>query len=275
MTKRKWAICVIMVLYGGWLTSEIVMNFNDSQGLARDGTTVLTQFWDIQFGRTGQPMLLSTITLILYTAMPAYLAIYVHNNHAFYNVQQRIGYQRFLADAIGTIFKGAASLSVASMLYQFVLILALVRRLPSNTMLAKEFRLGLTPFNDNTLLSLVIFMLISAIGWGIFSVFVFSVGLFIRKTSIFLVLGAVIATVLIVGSALLLPLGHGNLAFAGVLSVIMPSTLFAPGQLSFSVYNGNPPSVYLTFGLAAGLYGGLAWLALHAWLNQRRTRVRE
>ena len=248
------------------------MTVNANLGVGIHGDTVLTDFWYVQFAGPGDPMVVAVATLVLYTALPAFMYIYLNNNSAFFNVQQRLNYHGFLKLATRTTFSGAFGFSIVTKLYELILIMAMVHTWPSNVILPQQIRFGLGPFNDNTLLSFAMFALISSIGWGIFAVFVFSIGLFIKKNSIFLILGALIATGLIVGPGLLVMVLPKSLLFASFINVLFIPSLIAPGQMVLAVFNGKTPNVYLTFLIATAIYSSAAWLLTGLWIKHRTTR---
>ncbi len=206
--------------------------------------------------------------MILYTIFGSTLFIYIKNNHTFYNIQQRIEYVKFLKISASITFLSAFLLSIFTKIYELLFIIILLRRFPSNIKLEKF--LIQPPFNDNTLKSMIIFTLLSAIGWGIFAVFIFSLGLFIRKTSIYFVLGATVGTSLIVIPGIFVPiLGIKSVPFFSLW--FLPS-LIAPGQLNFAVSNGQNINVYTLFFFSFFIYSTISWILMRQWIIRKRRR---
>lgn len=92
---------------------------------------------------------------------------------------------------------------------------------------------------------MITFTLFSAIGWGVFAVFIFSLGIFIQKTSIHFILGAIIGTNLIVlPTIFVFNLGIKSIPF---FSLWFLPKLIAPGQLDFNLANGHNINDYILF----------------------------
>ncbi|AIM26159.2 hypothetical protein MEPL4_7c00390 [Melissococcus plutonius] len=248
-----------------WLILQVI---KINSGLKFNGTIPLIDFWNIQLSGVDSSLIVDTLTMILYTTFGSILFIYIKNNHTFYNIQQRIGYVKFLKISASITFLSAFLLSIFTKIYELLFIIILLRRFPSNIKLEKF--LIQPPFNDNTLKSMIIFTLLSAIGWGIFAVFIFSLGLFIRKTSIYFVLGATVGTSLIVIPGIFVPiLGIKSVPFFSLW--FLPS-LIAPGQLNFAVSNGQNINVYTLFFFSFFIYSTISWILMRQWIIRKRRR---
>lgn len=269
LTRKQASIIFVMLFYFSLVTWSVIGTVNSALPIGVHGDTPLTDFWYVQIGGPHDSLLLDTVMMVVMTNIGAFWFIYIKNNKSFYHVQARIGYKIFLQEAASKSFLSAFFLSIATKLYELLVIVLLTKRLPSNTILPVGARYGLGPFYDNTLLSFAIFVLLSSLGWGAYAVFIFALGLFIKKNSIYLVLGAVLGTVLITGIALFATF---NLNLSRVLYMLLPSTLIAPGQLQFGIFNGHSPNVYLSFLIATLIYAGSAVLLFHLWREHRKVR---
>ncbi|MDE3316708.1 hypothetical protein [Lacticaseibacillus zeae] len=267
LTNGKKIVGFMLIAYFAVVTWVAVQVVTSNLGVGIHGDTPLTDFLYMQFGGSQSSVLFDSLTMMLLTGAGAFLFIYIKNNRAFYMVQQRIGYTAFLKRAVIASFLSAFGLSIITKLYELTVIIIAAGRLPSNVVLPKIARFGNGPFDDNTLLSFAIFVLLSSIGWGIYAIFIFAIGLFVRKNSIYIVLGAVLGIGLITGIALL---GNLNLIVSHVLYVIFLPTLIAPGQIRLNIFQNHQPNVYISFLLAALAYAGMSWLVMQLWLKRRK-----
>lgn len=267
LTNGKKITTFILIFYFtiiSWITVQVV-DRNWSVGI--HGETPLTDFWYIQLGGAEDSIIIDSLMMTLLTILGAFLFIYIKNNRSFYMVQQRIGYTVFLKRAMIASFLGAFGLSIITKLYELIIIVLTTKKLPSNIILPKNIRFGNGPFYDNTLLSFAIFVLLSSIGWGVYAIFIFAVGLFVRKNSIFIVLGVVFGLSLITGIALG---ANFSLFTAHILYVILLTTLISPGQLRMGIFQLHQPNVYISFFWAALAYAGMSWLIMKLWLKRRK-----
>lgn len=263
MTNKRKTIQILSVLIYLAMTTCLVMSeVHTNRELNIDGNSPLTYFWNIQLGGVDSSLIFDAMTMILLTTFSAYLYIYIKNNQSFVNVQQRIGYKLFIQKAVVRSFLSGFLLSVFSKIYQVILIISILKKFPSNVIF--EQTLIQPPFNDNTLISWSMFVLLSSIGWGVYAIFILSIGLFIKKNSVFMIIGAVIGTLLIVGPAMLLI--DKSLAF--FLTVILLPSLVTPGQMNFIINNGHDYNVYFIFILSVTLYTSISLLIIKNWINQ-------
>ncbi|NVY96589.1 hypothetical protein HU830_05365 [Lactobacillus sp. DCY120] len=267
LTRKKWLTLVSIGIYILVITGLTLYQIKKNMGAGVDGTTPLTNFWYFQFGGVGDSLISATLTLILFTTIASMESIYLKNNNTFYNVQTRIGFGEFLRRSVGKVLALTFSLTVIIKLYQLGLISLIFGQLPSNIILPEPIRYGLGPFDDNLLTSWLIFTLLSALGWGIYAIFVFAVGLFVPKNSVYLVLGVVLGII-----ALTIPgiLSRINSILTYLMYFIFIPTLIAPGQATFGVWGGKFPPVYLTFSSAALIYLGSAFLLMRVWVSRQR-----
>lgn len=264
--RRSKVQFLILIIYFVTITALVLNVLKVNSGLAVDGTMPLTNFWNIQLSGADSSLSLEIITMMLFTTFTPSLFIYMKNNQFFGNIHQRIGYEKFLKDSLVKSFMSAFILSFITKVYELTLISVLLNEFPSNIIL--EDNLIIPPFSDNTLKSWIIFVLLSSIGWGIYAVFIFSIGLFIKKNSLYLIIGAIVGSILIVVPGMLVPI-------LGALSVPFFSTWFlpslvAPGQMDFIISNGVNNNVYIYYIFSVLIYLTISWGLIQKWLVQKR-----
>lgn len=267
--KRTRSIFLLFVLiYLAIVSAEMGSFIYDERDLFKDGTTALYNFWNFQFiGGSDNGLFSDISSLVVIPLVGSFVFIYLKNNHAFYNVQQRIGYRGYLRLALRRTMIGAAVFSVLIKIYQLLFVILLTRTMPSNDRVPEEMMFGQTAFNDNTLMSVAIYTVLSAVGWAIFAAFIFSIGLFIKKNSVYFVLGPVIGLSLLLVPIMVTP---KDKLIDTVIYLFYFSNLMSPGQIIFNVFNGNPPNVYLAFVLACLFYGGIASILIRVWTKRQR-----
>ncbi|MCZ3727523.1 hypothetical protein [Lactobacillus jensenii] len=109
------------------------------------------------------------------------------------------------------------------------------------------------------------YIVTSSIGWGIFSVFIFACGLYIKKNPLFIVSGAVLGLIL-----LLLPTLYGmmNYFLYAVANVTEISTLIAPGMIDFASQKA-PGGIMIIWIISAILYALIAWILMMTWQKKQ------
>lgn len=267
MKRLRSIILLFVLIYLAIMSVEIVITLDEERDIIKNGATVLSSFWDIQFGGPGGGLFSEIMSLIIITFVGSFSFIYLKNNHAFYNVQQRIDYRGYLSLALRRTMIAAAVLSILVKIYQLLLILLITRTLPSNIPFPEEMMFGLTAFNDNTLMSVAVFTVLSAIGWAVYAAFIFSIGLFVKKNAVYVVLGAVVGLMLIALPSLI---NIPSELVSTLFYVFLMANMISPGQAIFNSFNGNPPNVYLAFVLASLFYAGIAYLLIRLWVRRQR-----
>lgn len=262
--KRKAVQILSLLLYLGVVSTIVIDTVHEYSDLPPIDHTLFTDFWYIQLGGPECSVMFHTLSMILFTTFSSYIFIYIKNNQSFLNVHQRIGYKGFVRTGFIRTFLAGAFLSALTLVYELVLFAILLKQVPSNIKL--EECLIQPPFDDNTISSWLIFVLLSSIGWGIYAMFIYSVGLFINKNSVFIIIGAVIGILLIIGPVLLLVSEY--LAFP--LTVILFQSLTAPGQLNFNVYNAYNYNVFLISTLSGIFYLTASLGLANLWIKTKQ-----
>lgn len=257
-------LLIIYFILITWLTFQVI---NINKGLQINGNSPLTYFWEIQFSGPSSSLIIDTISMIIFSVYGSTIYIYIKNNNFFYSVQQRIGYTKFVKYAVVKTFFYATLLSLLTKVYELLLICLVIKKIPSNIALSQELLLGRNPLDDNTIKGYFIFLLLSSIGWGIYSIFILSIGLFVKKMGIYFVLSPIIGTTLILIPGILVPaLGVSWVPFFS--TWFIPS-LIAPGQLGFAVSNGHSPNIYILFIFSTLIYSTLSFLVMKIWIYNK------
>lgn len=257
----------ICLLFLCMITIQMFLVFDQymGNGMDNNGTTPMSLWWLTQFAGTESLIMIDTLQLIIFTCLGSACGVYMKNNQFFTFVHQRIGYKRFLKSLYMQSFIAAFSFSVITNVYSLILFSVLCKQMPSFVKI--DDLLINTAFQDNTLPSWLVFVLMSALGWGIYAILICSIGLFIRKNSVYLVSGAIIGTLLIVVPAMLI----FNDSLRYLFSIVILPSLLVPGQVHFFQNFDTPPNVFLIFIFAASLYVVISSLIAKKWIKAIQT----
>ncbi|WEV41004.1 hypothetical protein [Lactobacillus sp. ESL0681] len=265
MPKRTKKIIVIaVILYLILITIYAFTTFKDRAGLLKQGNISVHTFFELQSGLNDNIMV-DILEMFLFPLLGSVLFIYLKNN-SLVNLQQRIGYRGFLKRGITTTFLAGAGISLLTNLYEMGLINWFYYPFVYN--FADPDLNSFRPSNltNNDLTEIILFIIFAAIGWGIFAIFIFSVGLFVRKTALYFAMGPVLGLILI-----LLPiLGNIHSLVWRVFSYSwFVYTLIAPGQYTF-ISEAPPIKPGLSFVIAAIIYLAIAALLIGIWYSKQR-----
>ncbi|MCT7875191.1 MAG: hypothetical protein N4Q11_02690 [Lactobacillus iners] len=207
---------------------------------------------------------LLTGTLLILPIIGSFVPIFVKNNNELNNVVQRIGYGNFLKKSVCQTFIVGLGFSFISQIYEIILInwnYAPIAFSNDSFYLAQRFN----TFSNNSFIQLLTYIVTSSIGWGIFSVFIFACGLYIKKNPLFIVSGAVLGLIL-----LLLPTLYGmmNYFLYAVANVTEISTLIAPGMIDFASQKA-PGGIMIIWIISAILYALIAWILIMTWQKKQ------
>ncbi len=194
LSRTKKFILIILIIYLLLTTWQIVLAFKDGAGLiplngkAVDISVML--FFSIQPNGWNENIINLVMMLAFVPTFGAGLLIYCKNNNMFGAVQQRIGYHDFIKGGIINSFIVGFLFSLMTNLYQLALIRVFYYPFFFKIRPRKLY-IGARPgyFSTNQLIDLFSYVILAAVGWGIFAVFIFSIGLFVSKNSIYLILG--------------------------------------------------------------------------------------
>ena len=256
----------VLLLYLSLMTIHTIFVFNEIGITVLDinGEMQMYLWWDVQFSGADADVIISLLSLILFTTFGSYTAIYIKNNPFFIFVQQRTGYKQFLKSTFLKTFSTCVCVSVITKVYGLLLISALCKQLPSNVKLDELFLT--TAFRDNTWGSWLTFVLLSSIGWGVYAILICAIGLFIKKNSVFLVSGGVIGILLILVPAMT----SFNEPTKVLVSPMLLVSLIEPGQLTLFHGEITMQMIVLFYLLAIVIYLGISGLLVKKWVHDTK-----
>ncbi|WEV44166.1 hypothetical protein OZX56_02755 [Lactobacillus sp. ESL0684] len=268
MLKRtKKIISITIILYFFLITCHTFVSIKDGQGiLSAGGNISVSIFFEMQAGGGNGSEIVDLTMMAVLSVIGSGLFIYIKNNNMFDSVQQRLRYKRFLMKSVITTFLAATGLSIFTNLYEMSLINWFY--FPFTYKMNDPFLRSHRPsnFTNNDFVEILLFIILGAVGWGIFAIFIFSIGLFVRKNAFYIIVGPIIGLVLI-----LLPiLGNIHSLIWRVFSYSwFVYTLIAPGQYTF-ISEAPPIKPGLSFIIAAMIYLAAAVLLISIWYKKQR-----
>lgn len=266
LSKRTNKIIIIALL--GYLVfiTYLVLSAINSELRPRttvDANSFIYMFNEVQpFGVYSSFSLI--LALLIFPIVGSFAPIFIKNNNGITNVLQRSGYAKFLRKASWQTFLLGMSFSLLSEIFEIILInwnYAPIAFTNNSFYLGQFFN----TFSKNSLIQLLAYMVTSSIGWGIFSVFIFACGLYIKKNPLFIVSGAVLGLIL-----LLLPTLYGmmNYFLYAVANVTEISILIAPGMISFAGQKA-PGGIMIIWIISAILFALIAWILMMTWQKKQ------
>ena len=238
--SRKIAISLVC-LYLILVTCRIFYQINQNSIVRFNPDNFLYMFFGIQIGGAlDDSLFFELVEFSLIPVIGSALAVFTKNNNSFSNYQQRSGYQGYLKTACLRAFGTGFGLAVLINIYKMIIISLFyspfVYQNPSFFLRNDSGGLSLS---QNSLIALVLYVLMSAIGWGSFSLLVYAVGLWIKKNSLYLVSGTLIMLLCIL--APLLAKTDNKIMF------VLSNVLFLPNIISpglFYIHANQPVNVY-------------------------------
>lgn len=272
MLKRTQKfVLIILIIYLLLITWQFVTAAKDGAGLIpTNGKAVdisVMLFFSIQPNGWNENIINLVMMLAFVPTFGTGLIIYCKNNNMFGSVQQRIGYHDFVKGGIINSFIVGFLFSLITSLYQLALIRVFYYPFFFKTRPLKLY-IGARPgyFSTNQLIDLCSYVTLAAVGWGIFAILIFSIGLFVSKNSIYLVLGPCVGLGLTLLSILI---SMGSKFWLFVSYSWFPFAVLAPGQ--FALGSRLPPiNSYLLFMVVALLYLLFAAYLIKLWQQQKR-----
>lgn len=268
MTKRTTLIfTAVIIIFFSIITWTTLNTISSYRGISATAATAGNAFFNNQLAGI-LPVSVSTTMLVYFTASGSLIAVYCKNNPIFYNIQQRIGYDAFIKKALLRTAIVTTLSSLITSLYEILLITLMIHPIDLMFTENKNLSSGLGFFDNGSLSGIVIFIALSSLGWGVYASFIFSVGLFIKKTPVYLITGAVIGTILIVAPALIS--NAFNRTLVPFLNLFILPTLIVPGQMQLV---GNGPAitpVYSSFIIATTIYITVTWALTRLWIVRKQ-----
>ena len=189
LSRTKKFVLIILIIYLLLITWQFVTATKDGAGLIpANGKAVdisVMLFFSIQPNGWNENIISLVMMLAFVPTFGTGLIIYFKNNNMFGAVQQRVGYHKFLKTGVINSFVVGFLFSLITNIYQLALISVFYYPFFFKTRPLKLY-IGARPgyFSTNQLIDLCSYVTLAAVGWGIFAILIFSIGLFIVKNSI-------------------------------------------------------------------------------------------
>ena len=271
LSRTKKFVLIILIIYLLLITWQFVTAAKDGAGLIpANGKAVdisVMLFFSIQPNGWNENIISLVMMLAFVPTFGTGLIIYFKNNNMFGAVQQRVGYHKFLKIGVINSFIVGFLFSLITNLYQLALIRIFYYPFFFKIRPRKLY-IGARPgyFSTNQLTDLCSYVTLAAVGWGIFAILIFSIGLFVSKNGIYLVLGPCVGLGLTLLSILI---SMGNKILLFVSYTWFPFAVLAPGQ--FALGSRLPPiNSYLLFMTVALLYLLFAACLIQLWQKKKR-----
>ncbi|CAH1853592.1 hypothetical protein [Convivina intestini] len=267
MTK-KLSIVTFMIINGllAFMMIVTLMECQDANLTGNNPITTSNTFYLLQLGQTSP--VYSIVMLCVLTICGSFLFVYMKNNAMFYSLISRIGYRRFLKKGLIASFCTGAGLALVMFFYHLITLTLFIRPL-SVTPIQSYIADTIAFFDDGNLWSTVQFCTLSALGWGVYAIFVFSINLWIKKTPLAIGAGSLVGVVLFMVPALMAQVLNGFLA--GLFYTFQLSTLLVPGTVTYRVIPLDHTVSYFPYSVA--IYLGLAMLSMYLWKKQKEQSV--
>ncbi|MCM0599884.1 hypothetical protein [Periweissella fabalis] len=268
MRKRRNIFLLILVaILFIVVTIAILASVKDNKGIPQNGLLALNIFFGIQtngfdLGVTSMFFIFTIVQLC-----GSLMHIYIKNSNYLIMVQQRIGYRHFVKQGIICTFAVTVGLSLLINLYEVGVISLLVHPFTSTSMPIQN---RFATFNNGTVTGVIIYSALSVIGLGIYSVLIFIIGLFIKKTILYIPLSAILSIVLSVMPIVILkPLGAGPVA-ALIAYILTPLGLYSPNQAVYMpIFQLSWFNNYIAFMVTGVIYLTITWLLAQIWIKRK------
>lgn len=269
MSKRTKQIVIVgMLIYLLLITYVVFASIKEEMrpGLKFNVDNAIYMFSYVQPFGVGENFLITQILpFLLIPVLSSFYLIFIKNNNELSNVIQRIGYSNFLKQSVLKVFTIASLFSLIIELYELILINWFYSPLAftKNSLFLSDR----ASFSHNSLVHLIMYILTSSIGWGIFSILIFAIGLFVSKNVVYILVGPIVAMIMI-----LVPIlgGVNNKILVFIANIIVTPALTSPGQVNIA--SQNPPlGLFLTWIIIAVIYSLVAFLLVKLW-HQKQLR---
>lgn len=258
------------IILGGFLIYLVIFTYvvlttihqEMRPGLKANGDNALYMFFYLQPFGLRDSLFINFGSIAIIPILSTYYFIHMKNNNELFHLLQRIGYQKFIQMVVGKSFLVASIFSLIVNIYELILINWFYAPLSFSGKSQFLLTSKLIYFSSNGWVNLLTYIVLAAIGWGIYTVFILALGLFIRKNALYVPLGIVfgLGTILL-DEVVLISMNKGTIQFANILAA---PNLFSPGQL---VIGGqNPPlGLWATYVIIVGIYALLIFALIKFW----------
>ncbi|MBP2057382.1 hypothetical protein J2Z60_000546 [Lactobacillus colini] len=260
--KTKQILILGVIVYLIILTFPLMAGIKESlvPGIKfHTDNAVYMYFYAQPFGANGSFIIMTVLPFVVISILSSFYIIFMKNTNGITNIIQRLGYNKFLKNSVLQVFSISSLISLIISIYEIIIINWTYFPFAfSNNGLFLSQR---AHFSTNSLINLISYIITSSIGWGIFSVLIFGIGLFIKKDSIFLISSLVVAFSIILICALI-PINNITIFIS---NLIIPMNLLAPGQVSFASQPNPPLGLTWTWIINAIIYSLIAFALIKLW----------
>lgn len=269
--KTQRMISVVVFIYLIILTCIVLTTINQEirSGQRLSSDSALYMFFYIQPFGLRDSFFMNFVSITVIPILSSYYFVFIKNNNEIYNFIQRIGYKRFIKMMLIRIFLFSSSLSIIVNILELILINWFYAPLSFNKLSLFLLESKINHFSTNSFVELLTYISLSAMGWGIYTIFILSIGLIVKKNSLYMPLGIVVG----LGSILLtVAIGSQGKWITQFLNIIAIPNLISPGQLIIA--GTKPPlGILLTFFLSAMLYSFFTYILIEKWCKNRKFGV--
>lgn len=206
-------------------------------------------------------------TIVSYIIIPLFgsiFYIYQKDNATFNFLPQRITYSKYLYKGFLSSFLGGLLLSLFTSIYEIIFVNLTLS--PINYSVNGYFKeVGTPSFSNNTLIEIISLIVLNALGWGIYSMFIFALNLYIPKLIFSIPSGFLFVLITIL---LITTFGNKSSLSMVICGTLFPEALISPGFTAFFGLS-YPINYYLQFILSVVFYTFLALVLAIIWKKRR------
>ncbi|QNQ81573.1 hypothetical protein [Lactobacillus sp. PV012] len=228
----------------------------------------LNSFVHIQLSQdppfTTPGLIYTIVSFIIIPLFGSLFYIYQKDNATFNFLPQRISYPKYLKKGFLSSFLGGFLLSLFTSIYEIIFVKFTLSGI--NYSVNGYFKeVGIPSFSNNTLIEVVSIIVLNALGWGIYSMFIFALNLYIPKIIFSIPSGFLFFLII---TLLISTFGNRNSLVMVISGTLFPEALVSPG---FTTFYGlaYPINYYLQFILSAVFYICLALVLAVIWKKRR------
>lgn len=215
-------------------------------------------------GYTSVGFFFTIVSYILLPLFGSFFYIYQKDNATFNFLPQRITYLKYLNKGFLSSFLGGFLLSLFTSIYEIIFInLTLSQINYSANGYFKE--VGTPSFSNNTLIEIISLITLNALGWGIYSIFMFALNLYIPKLIFSIPSGFFFYLIIML---LISTIASKSPLILIIMGTLFPESLVSPGFTTFFGLS-YPINYYLQFILSAVFYTFLAIILAIIWKKRR------
>lgn len=262
LTKTKKIFFIAVIIYLLVIVGQTGYAIYDNLPVLNSNNYAFDYLYDmVQSDGANETVIGEVASYLLVPMIGASFAIYMKNSHEIYSIISRIGWNCFFKKSIKYTFWGAAFLYWLGCLIEMVMINIFYHHFVYQPFAQDILIRGDGYFSLNNLVNLFIKTALNGLGWGIFALFIFSIALFIKKTSLCLFLGPIVGYLITVQESLSVHISGLVCAVSNFWDIINIINPMGNGR----VENPSPAIYYLNYATTAFFYITLTAVLLRIW----------